>query len=68
MRKTFSVPEVSCGHCKQTIESALIPVAGVGSADVDIDSRSVEVAWDPDQIEEREVISAIESTGYSVGR
>ncbi|WBU57546.1 heavy-metal-associated domain-containing protein [Paracoccus sediminicola] len=36
------VPDMSCGHCKATIEEA-VRAAG-GTADVDLDARSVTIA------------------------
>ncbi|MCB1400559.1 MAG: heavy-metal-associated domain-containing protein, partial [Rhodobacteraceae bacterium] len=41
----LSVPEMSCGHCKAAIESAL---AAVGAkADFDMESREIEVSGLP---------------------
>ena len=43
--KTFSVPNISCGHCTHTIEMELSDLAGVQSAKADLDSRQVVVEW-----------------------
>ena len=60
-----SVPEISCGHCKDSIEGTLRPLAGVQRADVDIDARSVHVSFDaPATL--GAVTAAIEAQGYSV--
>lgn len=40
---TLSVPDMSCNHCKMTVEKALGEVAGAGSVKVDLSSRQVEV-------------------------
>lgn len=66
MRDNFSVPEVSCGHCKASIETALQPLAGVQQAEVDVDAKSVEVVYDDSVIDRTGVVRAIESAGYSV--
>lgn len=66
MKESFNVPEVSCGHCKTSIESGLQPLEGVERADVDIDSKSVEVVYDDAVIDRTGVVRAIEATGYSV--
>lgn len=66
MKTNFNVPEVSCGHCKSNIEGALQPLPGIEQAEVDIDSRSVEVVYDDSVIDRTSVVRAIESAGYSV--
>ncbi len=40
---TYSVPGISCGHCKSAIEAEVGALAEVDSVVVDIDSRTVEV-------------------------
>ncbi len=64
--QTISVPEVHCGHCVSSIEGALNPMAGVDSANVDLDTKSVTVTYDPDAVELAAVIGAIEEQGYDV--
>lgn len=36
---TLSVPDMSCGHCKASVEAALNPLAG--KVEVDLASRTV---------------------------
>tara|TARA_B100000945_G_scaffold237389_1_gene193422 strand:- start:24 stop:233 length:210 start_codon:yes stop_codon:yes gene_type:complete len=43
MNTKFTVPEISCGHCKETIESAINSLDIVESVYVDIDQKSVDV-------------------------
>ena len=43
--KSFSVPNISCGHCTHTIEMELADLAGVKSVSADMDSRQVVVEW-----------------------
>ena len=58
----FSVPEISCGHCKQAIEGSLTGVAGVTDIHVDIGARMVRVSGgDRDAI-----VSAIDDAGFDV--
>lgn len=64
--QTISVPEVHCGHCVSSIEGALTPMAGVDTAQVDLDTKSVTVTYDPDAVELAAVIGAIEEQGYDV--
>jgi copper chaperone CopZ len=44
--RTFTVPNISCGHCTHTIEMELSELPGVKSVDADIASRQVTVEWD----------------------
>lgn len=41
---TLSVPDMTCGHCKASVESALSGLPGVGSVSVDLSRHRVEVA------------------------
>lgn len=66
MDKTYSVPDVSCGHCKGAIEGALQPLSGVSRAVVDIDSKRVDVSFDPNLTPEDQVKAAIEGAGYPI--
>ncbi len=66
MRQTFSVPDVSCGHCKGAIESALQPMNGVDEAVVDIDAKRVDVSFDEGIVTRDQVVAAIEDAGYAV--
>lgn len=66
MQQTYKVPEVSCGHCKSSIEGALQPLAGVQSATVDIDNKMVTVDFDDAVVDSARLVQAIESAGYGV--
>lgn len=43
--KTFSVPNISCGHCVMTIKRELSELDGVTSVEGDVESKTVTVAW-----------------------
>ena len=60
--RTYSVPDISCDHCKQAIEGEVGLVAGVTSVDVDVDARSVTVAGGADAA----VRAAIDDAGYDI--
>jgi len=63
--RVFSVPGVSCGHCKQAIESGLAAHAGVVSAIVDVDAKTTTVIG---TASDDEVIAAIDEAGYDAVR
>ncbi len=59
---TYTVPDMSCGHCEQAVSSELQEVAGVESVDVDLDTKLVTIrGFDLDDAALR---AAIEEAGY----
>lgn len=66
MERTYSVPDVSCGHCKSSIEGALVPLDGVDKAEVNIEAKTASVSFDPDVVSEDAVRGAIEASGYPI--
>jgi copper chaperone len=65
---TLNVPDISCGHCKSSIEGAVAPMDGVASAEVTIDARTVDVSFDEAAVDLEAIITAIEDQGYDVAR
>jgi copper chaperone len=60
----LTVEGMSCGHCVNTIESAL-KESGV-NAKVDLQSKSVDVEFDESQIDIGKIKGIIREKGYSV--
>ncbi len=60
--RTYSVPGISCDHCKHAIETEVGGVAGVSSVVVDVESKSVRV----DGGEDAAIRAAIDEAGYDV--
>jgi len=54
----LSIPDMSCGHCKATIESALAAVGG--KASFDMENREIEV----DGLPQSTVLAALKAAGY----
>ena len=44
--KTFSIPNISCGHCTRSIENELSEMAGVSSVTGSIENKTATVNWD----------------------
>ena len=63
---TLSVPDISCGHCKSSIEGAVGPLDGVAKAEVSISDRTVDVEYDPEKVELDAIVTAIDGQGYEV--
>jgi copper chaperone CopZ len=59
---TYSVPDISCDHCKRAIEGEVSTVADVTSVDVDIDAKTVVVIGGDDAA----VRAAIDEAGYDI--
>ena len=65
MNVVFTVPEISCGHCKNTIESTLNNVESIESVSVDIEKKSVEVISSSD-LDMMNVSELLDEQGYTV--
>lgn len=66
MKAQLSVPEISCAHCKESIEGAVSSLAGVESVTVDIDPKTVTLSYDEDAVSLSDIRAAIEEVGYEV--
>jgi copper chaperone CopZ len=47
--KTFKVPNISCGHCVNTIQMEVSDLDGVKTVVADKDTQMVTVEWDTPQ-------------------
>ena len=59
---TYSVPGMSCGHCKHAVSSELAEVSGVESVDVDLATKLVTVRGA--DLDDAALRAAIEEAGY----
>ena len=46
--KTVTVPNISCGHCVNTIEREIGALEGVEGVRGEAATRRVTISWDPD--------------------
>ena len=67
MTTTLNVPDISCGHCKSSIEGAVSGLPGVNSAEVNIEARTVDLDLS-DAAELDQIVNAIEDQGYDVAK
>ncbi len=63
---TLQVPDISCQHCKTSIEGAVAALPGVASVTVNIEPRTVDLAIDAEAVALDDVVAAIEEQGYEV--
>ena len=59
---TYTVPDMSCGHCKAVVSSELQEVVGVSGVEVDLDTKRVVVSGD--QLDDVVLRAAIAAAGY----
>ena len=50
---TYSIPNISCGHCVHTIQTELADVQGVRSVSADQTTQKVEIVFDAPATEEK---------------
>lgn len=62
---TLSVPDISCGHCKMSIEGAVKDLAGISRVEVHIDAKTVDVEF-TEPADRDTIVAAIEEQGYAV--
>ncbi len=60
--KTYTVPDISCGHCVATIEREVDAVHGVKAVKADLDSKQVTVLYD-----DEDVLPRVERTLKEIG-
>ncbi len=57
----LSIPDMSCGHCKATVEATLARVPDTGTVSVDLEQRKVSLTGPADL---PAVLAALEAAGY----
>ncbi len=62
-KKTFSIPNISCGHCVMSIKNELSELDGVKSVDGNPEAKSIDVEWDA-PITEDTIIDTLKEINY----
>lgn len=62
----LKVDGMSCGHCKMTVEKALVATPGVRDAVVDLGAKTVKVTYIEDRAKKEDLEKAVEDAGYEV--
>jgi len=65
MEINFKVPEISCGHCKETIENTLSTVSQISETNIDIESKSVNVKLS-EELDIKVLADLLDEQGYTV--
>ena len=64
MTTQFRVPDASCDHCKQTIETKVSAIEGVRTAHLDLESKTLKIDHD-ESVESDKLVGAVAAAGYS---
>jgi len=64
---TLVAPDISCDHCKHTIETELAALAGIAEVQVEPSARTVRVVYDQTLIAEPAIRARLDEIGYPVG-
>jgi copper chaperone CopZ len=59
---TYSVPGMSCDHCRSAITAEVTAVAGVDAIDVDLGAKLVRISGRA--LDDRALVAAIDDAGY----
>jgi copper chaperone CopZ len=49
---TYTIPNISCGHCVHTIKMEVSDLEGVSAIDADVEKRQATITFDPPATEE----------------
>lgn len=59
---TYTVPDLSCEHCRHAVSTELLEIVGVEAVDVALDSKLVRVRGQ--ELDDARLRAAIEVAGY----
>ena len=62
-KKTFSIPNISCGHCVMSIKNELGDLDGVKTVEGDPETKRIEVEWDVPATE-GQIIETLKAMNY----
>lgn len=62
--KVFRVEQMTCATCPITVKTAMAAVKGVTSVDVDFDTKTATVAFDPAVATPAQIAAASTNAGY----
>ena len=66
MTFTYSVPGMSCEHCRTAITNEVGAVTGVAAVDVDLEAKLVRISGD--DLDDAALVAAIDEAGYDAVR
>jgi len=67
MEVTIKVYDMTCGHCQKRVTDTISSLEGVESVDVNLESESATVSFDPEKVSLDDIKAAIRKAGYPTG-
>jgi copper chaperone CopZ len=61
-------PDIECDGCANAIRNSLGKLKGVSSVAVDVDSKKVDVAYDPAEVNEAAIDDRLTNAGFPPAR
>jgi len=62
-KSTFTIPNISCGHCTSAIQNELSEIDGVSSVEGRIEDKTVTVEWDAPASREK-IVETLKEINY----
>jgi len=62
-KETFTVPNISCGHCTMTIQNELGELPGVSKVEGSVEAKTVTVEWD-DPASREKILATLKEINY----
>ena len=65
LKKTFSIPDMTCSNCAMKLESLEDMLEGVRQIDASYHKLQMTVEFDETKLSEAEIIAAVKKKGYT---
>ena len=62
-KETFSIPNISCGHCTASIKNELSEMSGIQSVSGDPNKKTVTVEWEAPASREK-ILATLKEINY----
>ncbi|MBI3926892.1 MAG: heavy-metal-associated domain-containing protein [Armatimonadetes bacterium] len=64
MNDTFTLPDMTCGHCEARVTRALQALEGVESVTIELSRQQAEVGWDESRTTRDRIREVLTKAGY----
>ena len=65
---TLTAPDISCGHCVQTVQKAVGGLEGVSFVQADESTKRIVVRFDPERVSQGAIEALLDEEGYPVAK
>jgi copper chaperone len=67
-RVTLTAPDISCGHCVQTVQTSVGKLTGVQSVTASAETKQIDLEFDPSKVSLDQIAAVLDDEGYPVKR